>query len=114
MPYNEVVMQFLKAIFQVFIAVIAAIFAYNNWTPVTVNLWGGIVLDTMLPLLLLAAFLLGLLPTLLLYRTTRWRLRRRLDSTEKALASVQNVPAPVSSSAMPPAAAPIAVPPGVS
>ena len=107
-------MQFLKAIFQAFIVVIAAIFAYNNWIPVTVNLWGGVVLDTVLPLLLLVAFLLGLLPTLLLYRTTRWRLRRKLDSTEKALASVQSAPAvaPVSS-AMPPAAAPIAVPPGV-
>jgi lipopolysaccharide assembly protein A len=109
-------MQFLKAIFQAFIAVIAAIFAYNNWIPVTVNLWGGVVLDTMLPLLLLIAFLLGLLPTLLLYRTTRWRLRRKLDSTEKALASVQNIstsPIPPAGT-IPPAAAPIAVPPGVS
>jgi lipopolysaccharide assembly protein A len=107
-------MQFLKAIFQAFIAVIAAIFAYNNWTPVTVNLWGGVVLDTILPLLLLVAFLIGLLPTLLLYRTTRWRLRRKLDSTEKALASIQSAPVPATSSTMPPAAAPIAVPPGVS
>jgi lipopolysaccharide assembly protein A len=107
-------MQFLKAIFQAFIVVVGAIFAYNNWTPITVNLWGGVVLDTVLPLLLLAAFLLGFLPTLLLYRTSRWRLRRRLDSTEKALASVQSVPVPTSSTVMPPAAAPIAVPPGVS
>jgi lipopolysaccharide assembly protein A len=107
-------MQFLKAIFQAFVAVIAAIFAYNNWTPVTVNLWGGVVLDTMLPLLLLLAFLIGLLPTLLLHRATRWRLRRKLDSTEKALASVQNASPPVSAPNMPPAAAPIAVPPGVS
>ena len=107
-------MQFLKTVFWVLVAVVAAIFAYNNWTPVTVMLWGGIVLDTRLPLLLLIAFLLGLLPTLLLYRTTRWRLRRKLDSTEKALASVRNAPtAPVSAS-LPPSAAPIAVPPGVS
>ena len=106
-------MQFLKAIFQAFIAVLAAIFAYNNWTPITVNLWGGVVLDTVLPLLLLVAFLIGLLPTFLLYRTTRWRLRRRLDSTEKALASVQSAPSSTASSVMPPAAAPIAVPPGV-
>ncbi len=107
-------MQFLKAIFQAFIVVIAAIFAYNNWTPITVNLWGGVVLDTVLPLLLLIAFLIGLVPTLLLYRTTRWRLRRKLDSTEKALASVQSLPTTTAPSAMPPAAAPIAVPPGVS
>jgi putative membrane protein len=106
-------MQFLKAIFQAFIAVIGAIFAYNNWTPITVNLWGGVVLDTVLPLLLLVAFLLGLLPTLLLYRASRWRLRRKLDSTERALASVQSVPTPAAAATMPPAAAPIAVPPGV-
>jgi uncharacterized integral membrane protein len=109
-------MQFLKAIFQAFIAVIVAIFAYNNWIPVTVNLWGGVVLDTMLPLLLLVAFLLGLLPTLLLYRTTRWRLRRKLDSTEKALASVQSIGTSLTTpnANTPPAAAPIAVPPEVS
>ena len=106
-------MQFLKAIFQAFIVVIAAIFAYNNWMPVTVNLWGGVVLDTVLPVLLLIAFLLGLLPTLLLYRTTRWRLRRKLDTTEKALASVQsNTPSPTPANIQP-TAAPIAVPPGV-
>jgi lipopolysaccharide assembly protein A len=107
-------MQFLKAIFQAFVAVIAAIFAYNNWTPITVNLWGGVVLDTVLPLLLLLAFLIGLLPTLLLHRATRWRLRRKLDSTEKALASVQNLPVATPATNIPPAAAPIAVPPGVS
>ena len=106
-------MQFLKAIFQAFIIVIAAIFAYNNWMPVTVNLWGGVVLDTVLPVLLLIAFLLGLLPTLLLYRTTRWRLRRKLDTTEKALANVQSsTPSPIPGNIQP-TAAPIAVPPGV-
>ncbi|MEK6636511.1 MAG: lipopolysaccharide assembly protein LapA domain-containing protein [Pseudomonadota bacterium] len=107
-------MQFLKAIFQAFIVVVAAIFAYNNWIPVTVNLWGGIVLDTVLPLLLLVAFLMGLLPALLLYRTTRWRLRRKLDSTEKALASVQSASDTPVSTMIPPTAAPMAVPPGVS
>jgi lipopolysaccharide assembly protein A len=107
-------MQFLKTVFWVLVAVVAAIFSYNNWIPVTVTLWGGVVLDTRLPLLLLIAFLIGLLPTLLLYRTTRWRLRRKLDSTEKALASAQNTSAVSSSSSLPPSAAPIAVPPGVS
>ncbi len=106
-------MQFLKAIFQAFIAVVAAIFAYNNWTAVTVNLWGGVVLDTVLPVLLLIAFLIGLLPTFLLHRATRWRLNRKLNSAEKALADVQRpaiVPTPTN---VQPTAAPIAVPPGV-
>jgi lipopolysaccharide assembly protein A len=106
-------MQFLKTIFWVLVAVVAVVFASNNWNRVTVKL-GGTEVVAWLPLLLLIAFLLGLLPTLLLYRATRWRLRRKLASTEKALASVQSVPAPTASTVMPPAAAPIAVPPGVS
>ena len=107
-------MQFLKAIFQTFVAVILAIFAYNNWIPVTVNLWGGIVVDTVLPALLLVAFLLGLLPTFLMYRATRWRLRRQVGSLEKTLANVQTPLAPPPPANVQPTAAPIAVPPGVS
>jgi lipopolysaccharide assembly protein A len=106
-------MQFLKAIFQAFIAVVAAIFAYNNWTTVTVNLWGGVVLDTVLPVLLLIAFLIGLLPTFLLHRATRWRLNRKLNSAEKALADVQRPVVTTSPTNVQPTAAPIAVPPGV-
>jgi lipopolysaccharide assembly protein A len=108
-------MQFLKTIFWVTMAVIAVIFSSNNWTEVEISLWANMVWETKLPVPLLIAFLIGLLPTLLLYRTTRWRLRRKLDSTEKALASVQSAPAsPAVPATMPPAAAPIAVPPGVS
>jgi lipopolysaccharide assembly protein A len=106
-------MQFLKAIFQAVIAVIVGIFAYNNWTNVEIALWGGMVWDTKLPVPIILSFLLGLIPTLLLYRTTKWRLRRRLDSTEKALASIQNPSATEPTPPIPPAAAPIAVPPGV-
>jgi lipopolysaccharide assembly protein A len=106
-------MQFLKAIFQAVIAVAIAIFAYNNWTNVEIALWGGMVWETKLPVPIILSFLLGLIPTLLLYRTTKWRLRRRLDSTEKALASIQTASPNESAPPMPPAAAPIAVPPGV-
>ncbi len=107
-------MQFLKTIFWVALAVIVVIFSSNNWIDIKVSLWANMVWQTKLPVPLLMAFLIGLLPTLLLYRTSRWQLRRKLDLTEKALASVQSVHAPTSSSVMPPAAAPIAVPPGVS
>lgn len=106
-------MQFLKAIFQAVIAVVVAIFAYNNWTNVEVALWGGMVWETKLPVPIIFSFLLGLIPTLLLYRTTKWRLRRRLDSTEKALASIQTGTPSEPAPHIPPAAAPIAVPPGV-
>jgi lipopolysaccharide assembly protein A len=115
-------MQFLKTLFWVLIAVAGVIFSYNNWLPVSVSLWGGLVLDTKLPVLLIAAFLIGLVPTLLLHRATRWNLRRKLDNAERSLTEIRNAANPPAPAAppvlehktMPPAAAPIAVPPGVS
>lgn len=107
-------MQFLKTIFWAFVAVVVAIFAYNNWTPVTLNLWNGLLLETKLPVLLIAAFLLGLLPTFLLHRATRWRLRRKLESVERTLADVRTPPTtPTPPQMVPPTATPMAVPPGV-
>jgi lipopolysaccharide assembly protein A len=85
-------MQFLKTIFWAGLAVVAALFTYANWTLVPVNIWGGLQLYTKLPLLLLGSFLLGLVPALLLHRVTRWSLKRKLDSAERALASVAPPP----------------------
>ncbi|WP_156678666.1 lipopolysaccharide assembly protein LapA domain-containing protein [Sphingomonas profundi] len=79
-------MQFLRTLFWVVVAVIAVIFSVRNWTPVTIHLWGGIDADVKLPVMLLVAFAVGLLPPLILYRATRWRLRRRLETAERALA----------------------------
>ncbi len=108
-------MQFLKTIFWVLIAVVIVLFSMNNWNPVQVMLWNGLMMETKLPVLLIGAFLVGLLPALLLHRATRWSLRRKLGNMERSLASVS---APAVStpnvSAVPPAATPMAVPPGVS
>lgn len=82
-------MQFLKTLFWVVLAVIAAVFAFNNWHAVTIYLWGGVQVDAKLPVLLGLAFALGLLPMFVLHRATRWRLRRRLESAERALAEVR-------------------------
>ena len=92
-------MQFLRTLFWVVVAVIAVIFATKNWTTIQLNLWGGIVADVKLPVLLLIAFLIGLLPPLILYQANRWRLRRRLDSAERTIAELRPAstptPAPV-------------------
>ncbi len=107
-------MQFLKTLFWVLIAVGAMLFAFNNWNIVTVNLWDGLQLDTRLPILLIGAFLIGLLPTMLLHRATRWSMRRKLSTMERALADVTSPPVEDrTSGTLPPTAAPIAVPPGV-
>lgn len=82
-------MQFLRTLFWVVLAVVAAIFAFNNWTQVTINLWGGMQADAKLPVLLFAAFLIGLVPMYVLHRATRWTLRRRIDSAERSLAELR-------------------------
>lgn len=93
-------MQFLRTAFWVVIAVALAFFCMANYVPVTVRLWGDMVMETKLPVLLIGAFLLGALPFWVMARATRWRMRRRLDSTERALvaatAAVAPPPAPVS------------------
>jgi len=118
-------MQFLRTIFWVILAVAAVVFAFGNWTKVTLNLWGDVQLDSKLPVLLFVAFLIGLLPTFILHRATRWRLRRKLESTERALEAARGVsPAAAAAPAVytpsdpgdsiPPGSIPGAVPPGVS
>lgn len=87
-------MQFLKTLFWVILAVAVAVFAQRNWTVVTLSLWGGLRLDAKLPVLLLLAFLAGLLPTLAVYQASRWRARRRLDAAERSLAELRPAPEP--------------------
>jgi uncharacterized integral membrane protein len=84
-------MQFLKTLFWVVFAVLAVLFATNNWVTVPLNL-GDIVVDIKLPVLVIGAFLLGFLPTLLVYRARLWSLRRRFE-TQIPL-PVANHPAP--------------------
>ncbi|HWL47448.1 MAG TPA: hypothetical protein VNQ31_07000 [Sphingomonadaceae bacterium] len=82
-------MQFLRTLFWVVVAVVAVVFSYNNWKVVHLNLWGGLVADVNLPLLIFGAFLLGLLPPYILHRATRWSLRRRIETAERALAEAR-------------------------
>lgn len=99
-------MSFLRTLFWIVVAVVVALFCFNNWTRVSLNLWNGLILDTKLPVLLAIAFLLGLLPPLVMWQATRWRLRRRIQSSEAV------APAPVLVEPSLPAAPISAVPPG--
>jgi putative membrane protein len=92
-------MQFLKTLFWVILAVVLVLFANANWhteaSPsgrVIVQLWGGFVAEMRLPVLVILAFLLGFLPTLILHRTRLWALQRRLET--QAQAHVVSRPAP--------------------
>ncbi len=109
-------MQFLRTVFWVVLAVIAVVFAFNNWTVVTVRLWGDLVVDTQLPVLLLVVFLIGLLPPWLLHRVTRWSMGRKLEAANRSLMETRGTIEPLAASPapiVPPGGAPIAPPPGV-
>jgi uncharacterized integral membrane protein len=79
----------LRTIIWVFLTAVLVIFAMANWIAVTVTIWPGQVLDTKLPVLILAAFLIGFLPTWFALRTTRWSLKRRLDASERQAADLR-------------------------
>ena len=86
-------MQFLKTLFWVMLAVALVLFAHANWHMVTIELWGGLQADVKLPVLVVGAFLLGFLPTLIVYRARLWTLKRRLESQGQV--HVANAPGPV-------------------
>jgi len=84
-------MQFLKILFWCLISFVVAIFTYGNWNWVRINLWGGLVAEVNLPFLMLAMFLVGVVPTWLYYRTIRWRLSQRLTTAERVIADLKPV-----------------------
>lgn len=98
-------MSFLKTLLWIVVGVVFALFCFNNWTVVSLNLWNGLILETKLPILLGLAFLAGLLPPLLLWQAARYRLRRH---TSPEPVTVYAPPSPMPAgpvTAVPPAGA---------
>jgi lipopolysaccharide assembly protein A len=85
-------MQFLKTLFWVIAAIAIVLFARENWVPVEIKLWSGLIAEVKLPFLLLVFFLLGFLPTYLLYRGRMWTLRRTASRPERVTVANQPVP----------------------
>ncbi|PLK24286.1 lipopolysaccharide assembly protein LapA domain-containing protein [Novosphingobium sp. TH158] len=77
-------MQIFRTVVWVVLVIALVIFAVNNWNVVQVKIWENLVLETKLPVLVLVAFLLGLLPMWLLHKGTRWRLHRQISSLQDA------------------------------
>ena len=94
-------MQIVRTVVWVLLAVGLLIFAINNWTPVAVKIWEGLVLETKLPVLVIGSFLLGLLPMWLLHRGTSWRMKRRISSLETVARNAAAVPSADKSPASP-------------
>jgi uncharacterized integral membrane protein len=78
-------MQFLRVLFWCLLAFVAAVFTFGNWRTVSIQLFGGLVAEVNLPLLLLVTFLIGFVPTFGYQRWMRWRVRQRLVIAERAL-----------------------------
>jgi lipopolysaccharide assembly protein A len=96
-------MQFLRTLMWVLLAGLVVAFSFNNWVNVPVRLWGGLIADINLPLLLAIAFALGFLPMLLYHMATGWRLKSRLTQTERTLADLRQLhAAPAEPPSIPP------------
>ena len=83
-------MQIVRTIVWVLLLVLLLVFTINNWTPVEVKIWEGLILETKVPALVIGAFLLGLLPMWLLHRGSSWRAKRRISSLETAARHAAN------------------------
>jgi hypothetical protein len=79
-------MKVLRSILVLVMVAVLAAFAVVNWQPVELHIWQGLVLDTKLPAVIIAAFLLGLVPMWLVHRAVRWRLARRIAALEATIA----------------------------
>ena len=86
-------MKIVRTIVWVLLLVALLIFSVNNWNPVEVKIWEGLVLETKIPALVVIAFLLGLVPMWLMHRVSQWYYNRRIGSLENA-ARVAAMPAP--------------------
>ncbi|WP_335339065.1 MULTISPECIES: hypothetical protein [Sphingobium] len=80
-------------------AVAIALFCKANNRPTEIKIWGDIVWGTRIWFPILIAFLAGAVPFWIMARTTRWRMKRKLENTERALVAVTAASAPASSPA---------------
>ena len=84
-------MQIVRTIVWVLLLIVLLIFSINNWNPVEVKIWEGLVLETKIPALVVISFLLGL-PMWLLHRVTAYAARRRISSLEVAARTAAATP----------------------
>lgn len=106
-------MQFVRTLVWLIALVGFVILTVLNWeTTLAMRIWPGYVWDTRLPAVIVAAFLLGLLPTWLYHRGVKWRLNRRISHLETAARAQPGVaPRPLDpATASDPAPAPIGSP----
>jgi hypothetical protein len=73
--------------------VLVTLFAARNWRDVTIDLWGNLQVDIKIPILLAIVFLIGLVPTWLVFRARLWRVSNRVAMPQREpLPLVEQVP----------------------
>ena len=105
-------MQIIRTIVWVLVVVALGLFSLNNWVPVEIKIWEGLILETKLPALVFTAFLLGLLPMWLLAKTGKWRLNRRINVLENSVRANAAPPPPLATTTQLEAASPVMAPEG--
>ncbi len=80
-------MQIVRTILWIALLFAILIFSIFNWEPVEVNLWENLVLETKVPVLVIIAFLLGIVPMWLYHRSVKWSQGRRIRSLEASIKS---------------------------
>ena len=105
-------MQIIRTVVWVLVVLALALFSFNNWDPVEVKIWEGLILETKLPALVMAAFLLGLVPMWLLAKAGKWRLTRRIGALENSVRANAAPPPPLATASQLEAASPAAPPSG--
>lgn len=78
-------MQIVRTVVWVVLVIALLLFSFNNWHPVDIKIWEGLILETKLPALVFVSFLLGLVPMWLLSKAGKWRLNRRINALENTV-----------------------------
>lgn len=85
-------MQIVRTVLWVLLIVALVVFSMFNWNPVEVTIWDNLILETKVPALVIVSFLLGMIPTWLVHRGTKWRLSRRIKTLENAVKATAVTP----------------------
>ncbi|GAA4643539.1 hypothetical protein GCM10023115_14990 [Pontixanthobacter gangjinensis] len=94
-------MQIVRTILWVLLLVAFVGFTFGNMDKdAEVRIWFGYVWNTKIPAVVVLSFLLGMIPTWLLHRGTKWRLTRRIKTLENAVQATA-VTAPIASDTAP-------------
>lgn len=80
-------MQIVRTVLWILLFLGLLAFSIANWKPVEVTIWENLIVETKVPALVIVSFLLGMIPTWLFLRGTKWRLNRRIKTLENVARS---------------------------